>query len=187
MENKHIKALTNKNSTRLPATGGEVEVPVGSHQYHIEQKNSGDAEYIFHLRHPETEVLVTGLVKATGESAPRLSTKMVHHAGHTKAETLIRTLATDQATPHYEGLIKIEEGAQQCESYLNHHSLLLGETASSWTLPSLEIGANEVKCSHAATVRTITDADLFYLRSRGIGKDEARDVLVEAFLSDVQI
>lgn len=187
METKHISGLANTEINKLLPQGGDIEVPQGNHRYHISQQNGGDSTYTFHLRHPETQVQVTGFVKATGESTPRLITKMIHHVGHTKAETLIRTLSQDQAHPHYEGLIKIEEGAQQCESYLNHHSLLLGEKAASWTLPSLEIGANEVKCSHAATVRTITDADLFYLRSRGIPKNESRDMLIEAFLSDVQV
>jgi len=79
----------------------------------------------------------------------------------------------------------MEKAAQGSESYLNHHSLLLGEEARSWTLPSLEILANEVKCSHAATLRSLTDLDLFYPRSRGLSQSEAREMLIEAFLADV--
>lgn len=186
MESKRL-AITIEKTIELGAHEQEIEVPHGQIHYHISQHNTGDFTYTFHLRHPETQVLVTGFVKAAGESTPRLITKMIHHAGNTQAETLIRTLSQDKAHPHYEGLIKIEEGAQHCESYLNHHSLLLGEHAASWTMPSLEIGANEVKCSHAATVRTITDADLFYIRSRGVDKEQAKQLLIEAFLSDVQI
>jgi Fe-S cluster assembly protein SufD len=187
METKHIAKSQVAEVIKLPKTSAEIEVPQGAHHYYVAQKQKGDATYIFHLRHPNTELKVTGLVEAAGESTPRLITEVIHHSGNTRAETLIRTLSQDRALPHYEGMIKIEEGAQNCESYLNHHSLLLGEEAASYTRPSLEIGANEVKCSHAATVRTITDADLFYLRSRGIMKEQAKEVLVAAFLSDVQI
>jgi Fe-S cluster assembly protein SufD len=83
-------------------------------------------------------------------------------------------------------MIRIEPNSHNCESYLTHSSLLLGTTAQSWTTPSLEILNNEVKCSHAATVRTITDLDLFYLQSRGLSKKTSQNLLIDAFLSDVQ-
>jgi Fe-S cluster assembly protein SufD len=180
------KRLSSKESssrtvlTRLDA--GHIEVSSGSHHYHVAEP----ADFTFHLRHSGSQLRITGLIDARGLSAPRLTTTVVHHAPETKAETLVRTLSRDEATPSYAGLIRIENGAQGCESYLNHHSLLIGDVARSHTVPSLEILANEVKCSHAATIRTITDEDLFYLRSRGISANEARETLIHAFLSDVQ-
>ena len=154
--------------------------------YHIFQDSGDEQTYTFHLRHPHSQTRITGLVTAH-TSTPNLKTQVIHHAPHTRAETIIRTLADGTAQPRYTGLIRIEEAAQQSESYLNHHSLLIGEEAQSWTTPSLEILANEVKCSHAATVRTITEEDLFYARSRGIAPDDARKLLIDAFIHDVQI
>jgi Fe-S cluster assembly scaffold protein SufB len=159
----------------------EIEVPAGESQFSILQNTSTSQEYVFHLRHSHSQVLITGFVDATGETAPSLITRVIHHVADTKAETLIKTLSRDMATPRYQGLIIIEKQANRAESFLNHHSLLLGTTAKSWTLPSLEIMAHDVKCSHAATVKTLTENDLFYLRSRGIQKTAAEALLIEAF------
>jgi Fe-S cluster assembly protein SufD len=130
-------------------------------------------------------VLITSTIIARGDDHPSLSTEVVHHTPHTRAETHIRTVVFDAAHPAYSGTIHIAKGAHDCESYLNHHTLLLGEKAQSRTRPSLEILNDQVKCSHAATIRTITDLDLFYLRSRGISPEEGRDMLIEAFLTPI--
>ena len=191
MPTKHLSTTSKIAPTLLaPQEEGvlEVEVPAGESRFLIRQTDSDSQAqaYIFHLRHPDSTVQILGLVKAATSAAPRLSTKVVHHAPRTRAETIVRTLATDQAQPRYEGLIHITKPAQNAESYLNHHSLLLGTTAKSWTLPSLEIEADQVKCSHAATMRTITEQDLFYLRSRGIEPEVAQQLLIEAFLADTR-
>lgn len=180
--------FTNLKKNELNATNSvqEIEVPEGETHYHILFDDSFQkAEFIFHVRHPHSSLLLTGLIQARGEATPHLVTKIIHHSPETRAETHIKTLVSDSAAPRYEGLIHIQKYAQNCESYLNHHSLLLGATAKSWTLPSLQIEANRVKCSHAATVRTIREADLFYLRSRGLEQQSAEDVLVEAFTNDL--
>lgn len=165
----------------------EIEVPAGESHFKIQPNDfSGEnKEYVFHLRHDESRLLITGLVEARATDSPQLKTTVIHRQPNTYAETLIRTLAYDNAQPRYEGIIQIEKKAHNCESYLNHHSLLLSDQAHSWTLPSLEILADQVKCSHAATIRTITELDLFYLRSRGISSKEAEEILIKAFVSDV--
>ena len=185
MESKRLNLAKDTKTIHLKK-GGDIDVPQGESHYHLKQLANEEQSYVFHLRHADSRVRITGLVDARLDQTPTLATTVIHHAPRTLAETLIRTLSQDQAFPHYSGLIRMEHGAEQCESYLNHHALLLGEEAQSWTLPSLEILANEVKCSHAATVRTITDDDLFYARSRGITATEARTLLIEAFLHDVQ-
>lgn len=163
----------------------KIEVPVGESHFILRQSSgSPESHVVFQLNHPDSRVKVSGWVKAAGESAPFLYTEVIHNAPRTQAETLVRTLAQGQAHPRYTGVIRILPSAQGSESYLNHHSLLLGLEAGSWTLPSLEILADQVKCSHAATVRTITEEDLFYLRSRGLGWEEAEKVLVKVFLKN---
>ncbi|HSI20122.1 MAG TPA: SufD family Fe-S cluster assembly protein [Verrucomicrobiae bacterium] len=163
----------------------DIEVPRGTFRYLIKQEE-GEQVHTFHLRESDTQVLIVGLVEATDTDTPSLETAVVHHAPRTKAETLIKTLVRDTAGPRYRGMIRIEPGSRECESYLNHHSLLIGSKAQSWTTPSLEILNNGVKCSHAATVRTITPTDLFYLESRGLSPEDSEKLLIEAFLSDVQ-
>jgi len=185
------KSLQFPPETRLQKLSAEqgserdIEVPAGFSHYSISLRGNKTRAYIFHLRHPGTQLLVTGTVIALGEECPTLNTQSIHHSPQTLAETRIRTLSYDAAQPHYNGLIHIDSGSHSCESYLNHHTLLLGEKARSWTRPSLEILNDQVKCSHAATVRTLTEEDVFYLRARGVGKKEAEELLIEAFLADV--
>lgn len=171
----------------LSPTSQEIEVPAGTHRYHIAVADTeSDTQYIFHLRHPQTEISIVALVRAELHS-PNVRTQVIHHVGRTKANALVKTLAQGSAKPNFEGVITIAPNAQSSQSYLSHHSLLLGEKAASRSIPSLEIEAHEVQCSHAATVRTITDADLFYLRARGLSRPEAQQILIDAFLHDVQI
>lgn len=179
-----LRELPNPQFLTEPVGEYSIEIPAGTTHYHLTQKESA-AHIVFNLRERDSILVLTGVVDSAGQVTPSLSTEIIHHVPHTRAETRIRTLSRDQAAPSYSGMIRIEPGASSCESFLNHHSLLLGETAKSWTRPSLEILNNEVKCSHAATIRTLTDRDLFYLRSRGLSKDDARETLITAFLADV--
>ena len=188
MESKRLGGLPFDGQilTLDAASPQEIEVPAGNSLYYLRQA-SADPEYryVFHLRHPGCQLRIRGLVEATGQDAPRLETQVIHHLPDTRAETLVRTISRDAAQPRYQGLIRILPQAHGCESYLNHHSLLLGTTARSWTLPSLEILADQVRCSHAATLRCLEPGDLFYLRSRGLDQEEARQALIAAFLADV--
>lgn len=162
----------------------EIQVPAGESHFHILQHGKrSKQEFIFHLHHPESRVKITGTVQASQGGEPELLTQVIHHVPFTFANTLIRTLAAENAHPRYQGLIRIEKQAKGCESYLSHHSLLIGPGAKSWSIPSLEILSDEVKCSHSATVKTITNLDLFYLRSRGLNPEMAKQVLIKAFLT----
>ena len=179
-----LRELPEPQFLNEPVGEYSIEIPAGTTHYHLTQKES-TAHIVFNLRERNSVLVLTGVVQAEGQATPSLSTEIVHHSPNTRAETRIRTLSRDTAAPAYSGLIRIEPNSTSCESFLNHHSLLLGETAKSWTRPSLEILNNEVKCSHAATIRTLTDRDLFYLRSRGLSKEDARETLISAFLADV--
>jgi Fe-S cluster assembly protein SufD len=158
---------------------GEIEVPKGEHHFQI----SSAGEYSFHLRVPGSKLRVSGSFEVIGTDEPYLITKTIHHAPHTQAETVVRTVVKDAAKPHFEGLIIMEPPAQDSQSFLDHRALLIGSNAKSWALPSLEILANQVKCSHSAVVTTITDSDLFYLRSRGLSREESEDLLITTFSS----
>jgi Fe-S cluster assembly protein SufD len=77
----------------------------------------------------------------------------------------------------------IEKNAQQTKSFLRENVLLLSPNAKAEAIPNLEIEANDVKCSHAATISNISDEEVFYLMSRGISRKEAEELIVEGFLT----
>ena len=76
-------------------------------------------------------------------------------------------------------------GAQKTNAQQTNKNLLLSEEALVNTNPQLEIGADDVKCAHGATIGQLDKDALFYLRSRGIGRDDARRILTRAFVADV--
>lgn len=115
-----------------------------------------------------------------------LQLTIVHQAAHTRSNTLLRGVATDRSHISLSGTIIIEPGAQDTNAFLTENILLLSDQARAEALPNLEIQANEVKCSHAATVSRIPEEHLFYLMSRGLTKEQAQMLVVEGFLRDAQ-
>jgi Fe-S cluster assembly protein SufD len=85
----------------------------------------------------------------------------------------------------FNGKIFVRKDAQKTDAKQTNRTLLLSDNATIDTKPQLEILADDVKCTHGATVGQLDDDQVFYLRSRGIGEKEARDILTFAFASDV--
>jgi len=110
---------------------------------------------------------------------------IVHQVGHTRSNTLLRGVAQDRSRISLSGTIIIEPGAQDTNAFLTENILLLSDQARAEAIPNLEILANEVKCSHAATVARIPEEHLFYLMSRGLKKEEAETLIIEGFLAEV--
>ena len=108
-----------------------------------------------------------------------------HNAPQTSSTQLFKGILDDSARGLFEGLIRVAPGAQKTEAYQANHNLLLTRESKMFTRPQLEIYADDVKCSHGATIGRLDEQALFYLRSRGIPFKEARLLLQQAFLQDV--
>src|SRR5205085_6494871 len=85
----------------------------------------------------------------------------------------------------FNGKIFVRKDAQKTDAKQTSRNLLLSDDATIDTKPQLEIFADDVKCTHGATVGQLNEEEIFYLRSRGIGAENARRMLVHAFASDV--
>ena len=111
------------------------------------------------------------------------TTTVVRHAQpNCRSRQVFKGVLDDRARGVYQGRIVVERGAQQTDGYQLSRGLLLSPGAEIDHKPELEIYADDVKCSHGATAGDIDAQALFYLRSRGIGDDEARGMLIRAFL-----
>ncbi|GAF03591.1 Fe-S cluster assembly protein SufD [Saccharicrinis fermentans] len=97
------------------------------------------------------------------------------------SEELFKGVLDDSATGAFAGKIMVRPDAQKTNAFQRNDNLLLSDTAKMNTKPMLEIYADDVKCSHGATVGQLDNKAMFYLRSRGIGQDEARMLLMYAF------
>lgn len=110
----------------------------------------------------------------------------IHHAvPDCESNELFKGVMDDSSTGAFTGRILVAPDAQRTNAYQSNNNLLLTENAKMNTRPQLEIYADDVKCSHGATVGQLDDNALFYLRARGISKDEALILLMYAFAYEV--
>ncbi len=107
-----------------------------------------------------------------------------HEAPATKSDLIVRTAAADRHVAIYRGLIDIEEGARGSKGYQSGRALLLSRRAVVDNLPELAIKTNDVQCSHGVTTTHIDDEALFYMRSRGLLREEARKLAITGFYHD---
>ncbi len=98
---------------------------------------------------------------------------------------LYKGILDEKSTGVFNGKIIVREDAQKTNAYQNNRNILVSDDATINTKPQLEIYADDVKCSHGATSAQIEDKELFYLRSRGIGKEKARALLMSAFAAEI--
>jgi Fe-S cluster assembly protein SufD len=112
-------------------------------------------------------------------------TKQHHKTGNTVSDLMFKNVLRDDAVSNYAGVIKVEKNANGTNAYQANRNLVLSDKVKCDTKPILEIESNQLRCTHGATVGRLEDQQLFYLRSRGLTAEQARDVLIEAFLDPV--
>ena len=109
-----------------------------------------------------------------------------HHAApHAHSDLLFKGALTDEASSVFRGMIRVDEGAQLTDAYQTNRNLLLSEGSHATALPNLEIEADDVRCSHGATIGQVEHGQLFYLMSRGLTKQQAERLLVFGFFEEV--
>ncbi|NHN86128.1 Fe-S cluster assembly protein SufD [Acetobacter musti] len=114
-----------------------------------------------------------------------ITSVIMHGAPDCISRQTVRNVLTDRARAVFQGKVLVERVAQKTDGYQMNQALLLSPGAEIDAKPELEIYADDVRCSHGATVGALDEEQLFYLRSRGIADAHARRILVEAFLIEV--
>lgn len=114
-----------------------------------------------------------------------LHTLQRHLQPNTTSDLLIKGCLKDRARSVYQGLIQVAVDAQKTNAYQANRNLLLSELARADSIPGLEILANDVRCTHGATLGHVEPEHLFYLESRGLPELEAKRLIVEAFFEPV--
>jgi len=126
-----------------------------------------------------------GLAIADAQETIDNFTLINHHAASCRSAELFKYLLDDEATGVFNGKIVVSPEAQKTEAYQSNRNLLGNRRCRMYSQPKLEINANDVKCSHGMTTGQLDEAALFYMRSRGISKEEAILMLKNAFTVDV--
>ncbi|HWY79010.1 MAG TPA: SufD family Fe-S cluster assembly protein [Candidatus Sulfotelmatobacter sp.] len=126
-----------------------------------------------------------GLLIGNNNQGLKLKITVVHQAENTKSEVIIKSALYETAHVFIDGLIKIESGAKGTNAWLAAHLLLLSDKAKGIAIPNLEILENDIKAGHAATVGRINELELFYLMSRGISEEKAKNLIVDGFFESI--
>jgi len=150
----------------------------------IDGKNEvGRVKIIIEGRKAKVQIL--GIVLGFGQQRIELETLQDHRKGNSISDLLIKAVLFDKAKMNYRGLIKIEKNAQKSNAYQKNQTILMSKNAWADTRPYLEILANDVRCTHGSTLGQLDKEQLYYLETRGIGKNEATKLLINGFLKDV--
>lgn len=142
---------------------------------------TGELEIVLDKEGMELEIV--GKFQTRGSEITRLHIRIIHRAPHTIANTILKGAAWDSSQLKLSGTIVIEKSAQQTQSFLRENILLLSPKAKAEAIPNLEILANDVKCSHAATISNISEEQVFYFMSRGLTRKKAEEIIVDGFLT----
>jgi Fe-S cluster assembly protein SufD len=112
-------------------------------------------------------------------------TQQNHRAAHTTSDLLFKGALKDRSRSVWQGMIYVAPGAQKTDGYQANRNLVLSKQARADSIPGLEIMADDVRCTHGATVGKIDEELVFYLRSRGIPYSEAERIIVEGFFDPI--
>jgi Fe-S cluster assembly protein SufD len=131
------------------------------------------------------ECTLNGLYEATGRQLVDNHTTIDHAVPHGTSRQLYKGILDGHAHGVFNGKVLVRPDAQKTDAVQSNKNLVLSDDAAIDTKPELQIFANDVKCKHGATIGQLDTDVLFYLRSRGIGENEARRLLVHAFSSEI--
>ena len=131
------------------------------------------------------EANIYGAYVCGGEEKVKIAVDMHHDLPHCNSRQLFKGIAGGTSKVDFYGKIIVAQDAQRTEAYQENHNLLLTDGAKVDTKPQLEIYADDVNCSHGATIGRLNEEEQFYMRSRGITLEDARVLQMISFISPV--
>ena len=131
------------------------------------------------------EANIYGAYICGGEERVKIAVDMHHDLPHCNSRQLFKGIAGGTSKVDFYGKIIVAQDAQRTEAYQENHNLLLSDGAKVDTKPQLEIYADDVKCSHGATIGRLNEEEQFYMRSRGITLEDARVLQMISFIAPV--
>lgn len=134
---------------------------------------------------PGAEAYISGIYICPSAENVSIRTDVNHKVHHCTSRQLFKGIAGGTARTDFYGKIVVSPDAQKTEAYQENHNLLISDTAKMDTKPQLEIYADDVKCSHGATIGRLNEDEQFYMRSRGIPEREAMVLQMLSFISPV--
>jgi len=128
---------------------------------------------------------MSGFYFADGAQHLDHDTQQNHKAPHTTSDLLFKGALLDRSRSVWQGMIYVAPGAQKTDGYQANRNLILSRRARADSIPGLEILADDVRCTHGATVGQLEEEPLYYLMSRGIPRRDAERLVVNGFFAEV--
>jgi len=126
-----------------------------------------------------------GLIMSSADSHVAMRSVQRHKVKNCYSQAIVKSVVGGRGRSIYQGLIEVEEEAPLTDAYLTNHNIVLNNGARADSIPSLKIRNNDVKCSHGSTTGKIDEEQILYLTSRGLGREDARQMILEGFLGSV--
>lgn len=137
------------------------------------------------LKGEGAEANIYGAYVCGGDEKVKIAVDMYHDMPHCNSRQLFKGVAGGTSKIDFYGKIIVAQDAQRTEAYQENHNLLLSDGAKVDTKPQLEIYADDVKCSHGATIGRLNEEEQFYMRSRGISLEDAKVLQMISFIAPV--
>ena len=175
---------------RDPFAGRKPQYTVGAGErleltFVVLPGESRDVDVAIDLVGEGAEVSLKGLYLCGGDERVNFRILMHHRAPGCVSHQLFNGIAGGSSHVTFEGRIIVASDAQKTEAYQENHNIVLSDQAHAETMPQLEIYADDVKCSHGATVGRLDEEALFYMRTRGVPEKDAKVLQMLSFLSPV--
>ncbi len=149
------------------------------------QNANSDINLTVDLKERNSQAKILGIVVGRGNQEIKIFTRQIHTSGDSLSDLLVKSVMFDSSSFSYDGLIRIEKKAQKSNAYQRNENLVLSDKVRVNTKPELEIEANDVRCTHGATIGKIDEEQVFYLTSRGLTEKESIDLIIKGFFEGV--
>lgn len=138
-----------------------------------------------HLNKDQSKVNLYGLNIINGNNVVDNQTAVFHNVSNCTSNELYKYINNESAAGIFNGKIYVAKDAQQTQAFQQNKNILLSPEAIIHAQPQLEIFANDVKCSHGCTIGQLDRESIFYLKTRGVSEEDAKNMLIDAFMTDV--
>ena len=146
---------------------------------------SADLKLDITLAGEGAEANIYGAYVCGDKEKVKIAVDMHHDFPHCNSRQLFKGIAGGSSRVDFYGKIIVAKDAQRTEAYQENHNILLSDNAKVDTKPQLEIYADDVKCSHGATIGRLNEEEQFYMRSRGISLEDAKVLQMISFIAPV--
>lgn len=145
-------------------------------------RKSCNATVVANVDSDDSKIDIVGIILGDEAEKIQLHTVQHHKARNTESNLLVKSVMRSSSSFYYDGSIIVDKNAQKTNAYQRNENLLLSTNASARSKPTLEIQADDVRCTHGATVGTLDESQMLYLATRGIRPQTAEKLIVEGFV-----